>query len=105
MGDIVDSDKGLSYRPASLCSQAGLYDNSMPESTLSPQSGTMNLATGVVSCRKVLNINQIVILQFCLFSEVDEKDKHVITEYIIHLQAKYHRRLHTLFWAEMYCIT
>jgi hypothetical protein len=26
---------------------AGGYDNPMPESTLSPQSGTMNLATGL----------------------------------------------------------
>ncbi len=48
MGDIVDSDIWLSYRPASLCSLAvfaDLYDNPMPESTLSPQSWTMNLAT------------------------------------------------------------
>ncbi len=37
---------GLSYRPASLCSLAGLYDNPMSKSTLSPQSGIMNLATG-----------------------------------------------------------
>jgi hypothetical protein len=27
---------------------AGRYDNPTPESTLSPESGTMNLATGVV---------------------------------------------------------
>ncbi len=31
--------------PASLCSLLGRYDNPMPESTLSPQSGTMNLAS------------------------------------------------------------
>jgi hypothetical protein len=36
----------LSYRPASVCSLAGRYDNPMPESTISPQSGTKNLATG-----------------------------------------------------------
>jgi hypothetical protein len=34
MGDKVDSGIGLSYRPASLCSLAGLYDNPMPESTM-----------------------------------------------------------------------
>jgi hypothetical protein len=49
MGDIVDSGIGLPYRPASLCSQAVRYDNLTPESTLSPQSGTVNLATGVES--------------------------------------------------------
>ncbi len=47
MGDAVDSGIGMSYRPASLCSLAGRYDNPMPESTLSPQSGTMNLTTGL----------------------------------------------------------
>jgi hypothetical protein len=45
-GDIVDFGIGLSYRPASLCSLAGRYDNPMLESTLSPQSGTVNLASG-----------------------------------------------------------
>ncbi len=47
MGDIVDSGIGLLYRPASLFSLGGRYDNPMPESTLSPQSGTMNLTTGM----------------------------------------------------------
>ncbi len=42
VGDIVDS---LSYRPTTLCSLADQYDNPVPESALSPQSGTMNLAT------------------------------------------------------------
>jgi hypothetical protein len=42
LGYIVESDIGLSYRPASLCSLAGLYDNTMPESILYPQSRTMN---------------------------------------------------------------
>jgi hypothetical protein len=37
-GDIVDSGIGMSYRPASLCSLAGRYDNRMPDSTLSPAS-------------------------------------------------------------------
>jgi len=32
-GDIVNSGIGLSYRPANLCSLAGLYDNPMPDST------------------------------------------------------------------------
>ncbi len=45
LGDIVDSGLGLSYRPACLCSLAGRYDSPMPESTLSPQSRTMDLAT------------------------------------------------------------
>ncbi len=44
-GDIVDSGIGLSYRSASLCSLAGWYENPLPESTLSLQSGTMNMAT------------------------------------------------------------
>ncbi len=30
MVDIVDSGIGLLYRPASLCSLAGRYDNPMP---------------------------------------------------------------------------
>jgi hypothetical protein len=34
--DIVDSGIGLSYRPVSLCSLAGRYDNPMPESTFFP---------------------------------------------------------------------
>ncbi len=37
--DKVNSGVGLSYRAARLHGQAGLYDNSMPELTLSPQSG------------------------------------------------------------------
>jgi len=49
LGDMVDSgDPGIGcgrpYKPVSLCSQAGRYDNPMPELTLSPQSGTMNLS-------------------------------------------------------------
>jgi hypothetical protein len=45
-GDIVNSGIGLSYQPACLCSLAGRYDNPMSETTISPQSGTTNLATG-----------------------------------------------------------
>ncbi len=30
----LDSGKGLAYRPVSLCSLAGRYDNPMPESTM-----------------------------------------------------------------------
>jgi hypothetical protein len=47
LGDIVDSGIGMLYRPASLCSLAGRYDNPLSESTISPQSGTKNLATGI----------------------------------------------------------
>jgi hypothetical protein len=40
------SGTGLPYRPYSLCSLAGRYDKTLcPELTLSPQSGSMNLAT------------------------------------------------------------
>jgi hypothetical protein len=53
MGDIVDSGIGFPYRPASLCSLAGRYDNPMPESIVCPQSGTMNLATGLKRFGKV----------------------------------------------------
>ncbi len=35
-GDLVDSGKGLSYRPARIHRLAGRYDNPMPVSTLSP---------------------------------------------------------------------
>jgi hypothetical protein len=52
-GEDVDWYRGeegnnqcLGYTIYSLCSLAGRYDNPMPESTLSPQSGTMNLTTG-----------------------------------------------------------
>jgi hypothetical protein len=41
---VVDSVIGLLYRSAGLCSLADRYDNPMPESTISPSSGTMNLA-------------------------------------------------------------
>ncbi len=44
-GDKVDAGIGLSYLPARLHGLAGRYDNPMPESTISPQRGTMNLAT------------------------------------------------------------
>ncbi len=47
LGDIYDSGIGLSYRLARLCTLASRYDNLLPESTLSPQSGTMNLATDI----------------------------------------------------------
>ncbi len=45
LGTIVDSGIELSYRPASLYSLSGRYDNPMPESTVSLQSGTRNLAS------------------------------------------------------------
>ncbi len=45
LGDIVDSAIRFSYRPASN-SLVRRWDNPTPESTLSPPSGTMNLATG-----------------------------------------------------------
>jgi hypothetical protein len=45
-GDKVDSGIGLLFRgPARLHRLAGRYDNPMQKSTISPQSGTMNLAT------------------------------------------------------------
>ncbi len=44
LGDMVDSGIGLSYRPVSLCSQAGRYDHPRPELTSSSQSGTMHLS-------------------------------------------------------------
>ncbi len=43
-GDKVDYGIGLSYRPATLCSLMVQYNNPMPLSTLSRQSGTMNWA-------------------------------------------------------------
>jgi len=46
LGDEVNSGIGLSYRPSSPCSLASQNDNPMPELTLSPQSGSMNSATG-----------------------------------------------------------
>ncbi len=47
MGDIVGFGRRLLlYRPAMLHSLACRYDTPMPESTLSPLSGTVNLATG-----------------------------------------------------------
>ncbi len=45
LGDIVGSGIGLSYRPARLHRQAGRYDNPMPESIISPQLWTKNLAS------------------------------------------------------------
>jgi hypothetical protein len=57
---IADSGIRLSYRPARLHRMAGRYDNSMPESAISPHSGTKNLATvlidvisKILSCEKV----------------------------------------------------
>jgi hypothetical protein len=44
-GDIINSGIGLSYRPARLHGLAGQYDNPMPESTISPPSGTKNLVS------------------------------------------------------------
>jgi hypothetical protein len=46
-GHIVDSDRGLSYRPASLCSLARRYNSHMPQTTKYPQSETKNSATAV----------------------------------------------------------
>jgi hypothetical protein len=51
LGDKVDSGIEFSYparQPMLPCSLAGRYDNPMPELTLSPQSGSMNSATGSV---------------------------------------------------------
>jgi hypothetical protein len=49
MGNIIDSVIGLSQWPAIayVAWRAGTIDNPMPESTLSPQSGTMNLTPAV----------------------------------------------------------
>ncbi len=44
--DIVDYATGLSYWPTRLHWLAGRYDNPMPESTIFPQSGTRNSASG-----------------------------------------------------------
>ncbi len=60
MGAAVDSGIGLTYRPASL---AGRYYNPMPESTLSPQSGTMNLAADCVE-RHFLWFNTMYVTRF-----------------------------------------
>jgi hypothetical protein len=45
-GDIVNSGKVLTYRPAMLHGLAGRYDNPMLEFTLSPSQRSMNSATG-----------------------------------------------------------
>ncbi len=46
-GDIVDSGKGLLHRPPGYTHRlVSRYDNPMPESTISPPSGTKNLASG-----------------------------------------------------------
>ncbi len=57
----------MSHRLASprVCSLAGRYDNHLPESTLSPQSGSNNLATGV---RKHGNINTARLFRVSLVS-------------------------------------
>ncbi len=59
LGANVDSGIGLEYRPASLYSipwragtrRPGRYDTPKPESTLSPQSVTTNLATVLQPCK------------------------------------------------------
>jgi hypothetical protein len=56
MGDMVDSGIRLSYRPASLCSLVSRYDNPMPESTLTPQSESVNLATVERGFQKKIDI-------------------------------------------------
>jgi hypothetical protein len=38
--------RGLPYGPANQCSLHGQYDNHMPESTIRPVRGSMNLTTG-----------------------------------------------------------
>jgi hypothetical protein len=62
MGDKVGSGIGLSYRPVSLCSLAGRYDNDnpMPESTLFPQAGTKNLATATATATDLRSLVQSV---------------------------------------------
>ncbi len=42
-GDKVNSGIGLSYLSARIHGLAGRYDNSMPESTLSPSQGSTEL--------------------------------------------------------------
>jgi hypothetical protein len=66
LGDNVNSGIGLSNRPASLCSLAGRYDNPMPELTLSPQSGTMNLATGLLVQTPGLSVVIKSLIIYCL---------------------------------------
>ncbi len=55
-GVIVDSGIGLSYRLARLLRLAGRCDNLMLASTISPQSGTNNLAS---ECMRVRQNNRI----------------------------------------------
>ncbi len=67
LGDKVNSDKGLSYRPARLHVQAGRYDNRMPELTLSPQSGIyLNSATDLRELKGMVwtDINGIKLLTY-----------------------------------------
>jgi len=62
-GAIVDSVIGLSYRPASLCSLAGRYDNPIYAGVdLSLQSGTMNLATDSLLSTEGGNVWQLLFL-------------------------------------------
>ncbi len=44
--DIVDSGRGLTYRPVSLWRLEGRYDDPMPVSAIASQSWTKNLETG-----------------------------------------------------------
>ncbi len=61
---LVDSTLGLSYRPASLCSLTGRYDNPMSESTLSPIRGLWIWLQGYKRLSKDLNIKFPLIIWF-----------------------------------------
>ncbi len=74
---VDDSGIGLSHRPASLCSLAGLYDNPLLKSTstLFPQSGALNLANKLlyIRCifiRKICEMDFLDIVLCLLFSKL-----------------------------------
>ncbi len=66
LGDKVNSGIGLSYWPASSCSLTGRYDNLMPELTLSPQSGSMNSATGCAMKQLTIQLDSLAFKAYCL---------------------------------------
>jgi hypothetical protein len=86
MGNIFDFGIGLPYRPASLFSLAGRSDNPIPELTLSPQSGTMNLATVLYEYETVASVG------ICLKGIII----HAYTVYLTHEIVKQKRSKHEI---------
>ncbi len=80
-----DAGIWLSYQPISICYRTGQYDNPMPQSTLSPQPGTMNWASDqyfTYTCKISLKSKELRFVSYVLCAMTKEDTSENDSTYI-----------------------